>query len=198
MLPDFPEAKKHVRGLLLRELQRRIPQMAPILAGISHTRIHEGRLARLTRADKSSDEISFQLSSAELSLPREQMRRISVEQLMDHVTHLAEQLAGHQAQLLFQTIREATEATGNAVSAARLGEKEAFLEMERRIEMDFDAETLEPKNLVYVMHPSQAKRIKALSEEWEKDPEFIAEQKRIRQTKIEEWRARENRRQLVD
>lgn len=64
--------------------------------------------------------------------------------------------------------------------------------------MEFDPATLQPKGLMFVVHPTQAERFMKLAAEWENDPEFQAEHKRIREKKIEEWRARENRRQLVD
>lgn len=70
--------------------------------------------------------------------------------------------------------------------------------MNRRLQMEFDPETLEPVNQMIVVHPSQAQSFIAQAKEWEKDPEFVAEMKEIRQRQIEEWRARENRRKLVD
>lgn len=198
MLPDFPEVKKHAGTLFLRAVTRQIPVHEPILRGIRHTRVHEGCTAMLTRADQSTDKIEFQKASAELSVSRDQMRRITVEQLMEHAAHMAEQFAGQQVQLMIARLSEAIDAVGNAVSAKEIGAKEAFLEMERRIQMEFDPETLQPKNLVFLLHPDQVETFKAQAEEWEKDPEFVAERKRIRQRKLEEWRARENRRKLAD
>jgi hypothetical protein len=160
--------------------------------------MHEGRTARLTRADRSTDEIAFQEAKAELTIPREQMRRVTIEQLLEHVATMAEQFAGHQVRLMFSRITKAVEEVGNAVSAADLGTKEAFLESQRRLQVEFDPDTLEPKNLVIVLHPDQVERFKAEAEEWEKDPDFRAEMARIRQQQIEDWRARENRRKLVD
>lgn len=198
MLPDFPAVKEHARRLFLRAVRDRIPEHAPLLRGIRRSRIHEGRSARLTRQDTSTDEIEFQAASAELEMTREQMRRITVEQLLDHVSSMAEQFARQEVQLMFTRISEAVEQVGNSVSAAELGVKEGFLEMQRRLEVDFDPETLQPKNLVLVMHPSQVERFKVQAEEWEQDPKFVAEMEKIRQQQLEAWRARENRRKLVD
>jgi len=160
--------------------------------------VHEGRAATLTRADESADRIEFKKATVELSIGRDQMRRITVEQLMEHVSAMSQQFAAHQSQLMISGLSKAVDEVGNAVSAKEIGPKEAFLEMERRIQMEFDPQTLEPKSLVFVLHPDDVERFKAQAEEWEKDPEFVAERARIRQTKIEEWRAREDRRKLVD
>lgn len=70
--------------------------------------------------------------------------------------------------------------------------------MRRRIYMDFDPTTQQPTNPVMVIHPSQVESIKKQTEEWAKDPAFVAEMDQIRLQKLEEWRARESRRKLVD
>lgn len=198
MLPDYPAVKKFAHSALLRAVKNQIAREEPLLGQVRHTTIHEGRAASLTRADASSDEIAFKTSTAEVTIPREQMRRMTVEELQEHVVGIARQFAEHQARRMFEELGRVVDEVGNTVSAKELGEMEAFLEMERRIEMDFDPVTLEPKGLMFVVHPSQADRLEKLAADWEKDPEFEAEHKRIREKKIEEWRARENRRQLVD
>jgi hypothetical protein len=198
MLPDFPAVKKRARMLFLRAVRQHIPIHSPILDGIRHTRIHEGSTARLTRADKSTDEIKFQGAHAEIAVDRAQMRCISLDDLIQHASKMAEQLAEQQTKAMFERLNQAIEAVGNTVSAQELGAKEAFLEMERKIQMDFDPVTLEPKGLALVLHPDQVESMKAQADEWSRDPEFVAERKRIRQAKLEEWRARENRRTLAD
>lgn len=198
MLPDYPDTKNRARRLLIKLIQEQMPQHEPLLAGIKHSRVHEGRSAVLTRQDESIDDIEFRSAGAEVSLTREQMRRVTVDELLEHVSSMAAQLAGQQVQLMFEKVSKAVEEVGNVVSASELGTKEAFLEMQRKLEVDFDPETLEPKNLVIVLHPSQVQSFKAQAEEWEKDPAFVAEMDRIREQQIEAWRARENSRKLVD
>lgn len=198
MLPDFPDVKNLARRAFIRAVRRGIPQHEPLLDGIGQSRVHEGKTARLTRRDESTDQIEFQAASATLDITREQMRRTSVEQLLEHASHIAEQFAEQQAKLMLSRLSEAVEQVGNSVSAAELGMKEGFLEMQRRLEVEFDPETLEPKNQVLVMHPSQAEKFMAQATEWDQDPEFVAEFEKIRQQQIEAWRARENRRKLVD
>lgn len=198
MLPDFPAVKNHGRAIFIRTVMHYIPIHEPLLKGIHHSRVHEGRTATLTRADQSQDRIEFQKGSAQLAVPNEQMQSITLEQLMSHASDMARQLAGQQVQMTFERVSQAAENVGNVVSAKELGAKEAFLEMQRRMHMDFDPESLEPKDLMLVLHPDQIESFKKQAAEWEQDPDFQAELKRIREAKIEEWRARENRRKLVD
>lgn len=198
MLPDFPEVKNFARRAFIRAVRQRIPHHEPLLAEIKHSRVHEGRYAHVTRLDESTDRIEFQAARADLEVTRDQMRRITVDELLEHVSRIAEQFAEQQARLMFTRISEAAEQVGNVVSAADKGLKEAFLDMQRRLEVDFDPDTREPKNQVIVMHPDQAEKFMAEAATWEQDPEFVAEMDRIRQQQIEAWRARENRRKLVD
>jgi hypothetical protein len=170
----------------------------PLLKQIRKQRIHEGSSAVLRRADHTSQDIRFRQATAELAIPREQMRRITLDQLRQHIAHMAEQFARHQSEMLFSGIEESVQMTGNSVSARELGMKEAFLESMRRIYTEFDPDTLQPIGQSIVLHPSQFESFKSQAEEWEKDPEFIAEVERIRLAKLEEWRAREDNRKLVD
>jgi len=196
--PDFPRVKAEARRLVDRAVRQHITASSPVLADIGHTRIHEGRAAQLTRADASTDDIRFRRATATIQIPREQMRRVTVEQLIAHVRDMAAQLADQQTAMLFERVTEAVESVGNVVSAAEMGARAAFLEMERRIEVDFDPVTLEPNERVMVIHPSQAEAWKARWEEWERDPEFTAELARIREAQLQAWRAREDRRRLAD
>lgn len=198
MLPDFPDVKRFAQRQFLRAVQRQIPEHEPILRGIKSSRAHEGTTALLTRADATSANINFQEATAELSVSREQMRSITAEQLMEHIVSMSRQFADHQVRQLFSRVSEAVEEIGNSVSARELGAKEAFLEMNRRLEVSFDPETLEPMNQVIVLHPSQVVSFKAQVDEWQQDPEFVAEMNRIRQQQLEAWRAREDSRKLVD
>ncbi|HET6232040.1 MAG TPA: hypothetical protein VFE05_18345 [Longimicrobiaceae bacterium] len=190
--------KNLARRAFTREVRRGIPRHEPLLEGIGQSHVHEGKTVRLTRQDESTDQIEFTVASATLDITREQMRRISGEQLLEHASRIAGQFAEQQAKHMFARLSEAVEQVGNSVSAADLGMKEAYLEMQRRLEVDFDPETLEPKNQVLVMHPSAAENFIAQATEWDQDPEFVTECERIRQQQIEAWRARENRRKLVD
>lgn len=198
MLPDYPEYKDRAGRAIIDGVRARIPQLEPILGQVRHFVVHEGDGAHLTRADQSSEAIAFVEAHAELQIPKEQMKAVTAEQLVEYVTTIATQLAEHQARHMFATLERVTSEFGNTVDAKELGMKEALLEMERRIQMDFDPETLEPKGMSIVLHPSQVEKLMASAAEWEKDEEYVAKRAAIRAQKVEEWRARERARALAD
>ena len=198
MLPDFPDVKDRNRRLFLEAVRKRILAQEPLLAGIGHRRVHEGRTARLTRRDRSVDEMEFQEARAELQIPREQMRSVTIEQLLAHVNIMAEQFAEQQVHLMISKIHEAVENVGNSVSAQELGNMEAYLESQRRIEVEFDPDTLQPKDMVIVLHPDRVDSFVAQMKQWEEDPYFREESEKIRAKQLEAWRAREDSRRLVD
>lgn len=70
--------------------------------------------------------------------------------------------------------------------------------MMAKVEWSFDPETEEPTGMSFVMHPDTAAKIIPLVKEWEQKPEFKARYEQLVERKREEWRARENRRKLVD
>ena len=198
MLPDYPRFKARAGRVLIDAVRTRIPQVEPILGQVGHFRVHEGESSHLTRADSSAEDIPFVQASAGIEIPREQMKTVTAQQLVDYVTTIAQQIAEQQARHMFATLERATEAVGNTVSAKDMGLKEALLEMERKIQMDFDPETLEPKGMSIVLHPSQVEKLMAAAAEWEKDEDYQKRRAEIRAQKLEEWRARERSRTLVD
>lgn len=198
MLPDFPLLKSHVRRTFLQAVRKQIPFHEPLLKDVRSTTLHEGVGSRLTRSDGSSAPIDLKAATAALTIDRQQMKRIDLDGLLKHVSTMAEQFASQQARLMFSTISEAADEVGNTVSTADAGLQAAFLEMQRKLHVDFDPDTLEPKGMVMVIHPSQAQAWMAQAEAWEKDPVFVSEMATIRKQQIEAWRAREDSRKLVD
>lgn len=198
MLPDFPKVKQFAQRAVLRAVALEIPRLEPMLAGIRHTTIHEGMSGHLTRSDSTTDEIKLRPAHAEISIPKAKMKRITFEELRELLVQMAEQIAEQQAKAFIEKIGRTVDETGNSFSVAQLGHKQAFLEMERGIEADFDPVTLEPQGHVLLVHPNQLAQIAKFAEESASDAEFQQELKLIRQQKLEEWRAREDRRKLVD
>jgi hypothetical protein len=198
VLPDYPKAKNFARSLLLKGLRAQLTIHEPLLQGVSRSIVHEGRTTRLTRADSSTSQVDFVKTELGIEISREEMKNSSPERLQQHISAMAKQLAEAQVKVMLETAARASDEVGNTVSAAKLGEKEAFLEVERRRHVDFNSQTMEPLHQVIVMSPSMFERYKELSIEWEKDPMFVKELERIRAKQIEDWRARENRRQLAD
>jgi len=117
---------------------------------------------------------------------------------MSKFKKIAEHLAEAQGKMVLTTVSEAAESVGNVVSAKDMPIREALLEMQRKIQLDFDPRTGEPHQHTMVLNPETFEKIKDDLENLERDPEFLAELSEIRQEKWMDWRDRESRRRLVD
>ena len=198
MLPDFPSIKNHVRGVLLRWAQQQVPQIAPLLGEVGHFRQHEGKSGHLVRADESSETIDYPGSRFQLEITPEEMKELDLPGLFEKLRTLAEQIAEAQSKMMFAKVSEAVEQVGNTVSAEGDFKPEHLSEMLSKVQMEFDPATEQPIGHSFVMHPDTAAKIIPKVKAWEQDPAFVAEHERILAKKREEWRARENRRKLVD
>ncbi len=110
----------------------------------------------------------------------------------------AESLAEAQGKMMFTTASEAAESVGNVVDAKDMPIREALLEVQRKVQLDFDPRTGEPRHHTMVVNPEMFEKIKDDLEGLERDPGFLAELAEIRQKKWMDWRDRESRRRLVD
>ena len=199
MLPDFIRVKTRVNRDLLRWVRQQIPTVAPLMQGVAKYHQHEGKHGRIVRNDGSEDPIDFKHVSCESVLNREEMKRFDWEALLQKLTAVAEQVGRAQTQQMLAVAGEAAESVGNVVPAGGELTPDKFLEVFRRVEMDFDPQTLRPKpGLTIALHPDIAASVLPKVKKWEKDPKYKAEYERIISVKREEWRDREANRKLVD
>lgn len=199
MLPDFKKAKDRAHRDLLRWVRRSIPAVTPLIQGVATVRQHEGRSGSIVRPDETRDTIDYQPQSFELALSRDEMKRSDLRILQEKLKTLSEQIGQAQTKRMLQVAGEAADSVGNVVHADGNLTQDHFLEMLRRVQMDFDPETLQPApGFFWVMHPDTAASIIPKVKEWEKDPEFNARYERVMEEKREEWRDREADRKLVD
>ena len=199
MLPDFTRAKTRFNRDLLRLLRKQIPAVAPLMQGVATLHQHEGKSGQIVRADGSEAPIDYEDVSCESVLNREEMKRFDQEVILQKLTEVAKQIGQAQTQQLLKTAGEAADSVGNVVHAGGELTPDKYLELFRKVERDFDPQTLQPKpGFVWVMHPDMAASVVPKVKEWEKDPAFNAEYERIMAVKREEWRDREANRKLVD
>jgi hypothetical protein len=198
MLPDFTLAKARANRDLLRWVQRQIPAVTPLIQGVAAFRQHEGKIGKLVRSDESEHTIDYRLESFEFTLDREEMKRFDLAGTQQKLTDLAKRVGEAQTKRMLEVAGEAADSVGNVVHAGGELTPDKLLEVFRRVQMDFDPQTLKPKpGFVWVMHPDMAATVIPKAKEWEKDQAFNEEYERILATKREEWRDREARRKLV-
>lgn len=199
MLPDFTKAKARANRDLLRWVQKQVPLVTPLIRGVQTFRQHEGRAGTIVRVDASEAPIEYKEEGFEFTLTRDEMRRFDLALIQQKLLELAKQLGQAQSKKMLEMAGRAADEVGNVVNAeGKPLTPEKFLEIFKKVQMDFDPQTLEPKpGFVFVMHPDMAAKIVPKVKEWEKDPKFNAEYERIIDENREAWRAREANRKLV-
>ena len=199
MLPDFTGVKTRVNRDLLRRVRQQVPVVAPLMQGVATFHQHEGKIGRIVRADESEDPIDYHLVSCETVLNREEMMRFDLTAIQQKLSEVANQIGQAQTKRMLEAAGEAADSVGNVVHDGGELTPDKVLEVYRKVERDFDPQTLQPKpGFVWAMHPDVAASVIPKIEEWEKDPAFKAEYERIMTVKREEWRDREANRKLVN
>ena len=111
--------------------------------------------------------------------------------------------ASKMAKHSFKQISKIIDETGNSIQAKGSWTKEQFLEVIRKIMMDFDEETGQLLMPTMYIHPSQADSVRAMIKDTENDPEYKLEFDRIIEQKdrnfmleklIENWLTSTNER----
>jgi hypothetical protein len=199
MLPDLAKVKSRANRDILRWVRQQIPVVTPLIQGVATFRQHEGRVGRMIRTDDSEASIDYHQSEFRFELNRDEMLQFNLQSIRQKLMELARKVGEAQSKRMLEVAGEAADSVGNVVHAG--GELTAlkFLEVIRRVQMDFDPNTLEPApGFVWVMHPDTAASVVPKVKEWEKDPEFKAHYEQVMGVKREEWRDREANRKLVD
>jgi len=198
MLPDFAKAKARAQRDLIRAVEQQVPIVAPLLKGVARFRQHEGGGSHLTRADSSQSTIEYKRSEFSFTLKCEEFKRFDLAVVREKLIDLARQMGEDQTKRMLEVVKEAADEVGNVVHAGGELTQDKFLDVFRKVEMDFDPKTLKLlPGFSFVMHPDMAAKVVPKVQEWEKDPEFNAKYERIMATKREDWRDREARRKLV-
>ena len=198
MLPDFAKAKARAERDLLRAVEQDVPNVGPLLKGVAKFRQHEGRGSHLTRADNSTSTINYQRFEFSFTLSREELKQFDLPVVRQKLVDLARQMAEEQTKRMLEVVKEAADEVGNVVHAGGELTQDKFLDIFRKVEMDFDPKTLKLlPGFTFVMHPEMATKVVPKVQEWENDPEFNAKYEHIMATKRGEWRDREARRKLV-
>lgn len=198
MLPDYPHVKRKAAAFLRRYLKDEIRRAAPFLKDVGSTIQHEGHEGTYEDVDGQERRIDYETITAGCEITHDEMRRGSLQAIMSKYKKMAEDLAGAQGKMMLTTVSEAAESVGNVVSAKDMPIREALLEMQRKIQLDFDPRTGEPRHHTMVINPVTFEKIKDDLESLERDSEFLAELSEIKQKKWVDWRDRESRRRLVD
>jgi hypothetical protein len=195
MLPDLPTVKQNVMAAIANFLSMRIRQRLGIFGEIPHQRLHEGDRMRIIRADGSVEESAPHRSSAEDSIPTEEVPLLTPEERLRRIEILAENMARQMRQHMHDSICKTLDDHGQSVDLrGQPFGPEALLEVFAKIQMEFD-ETGNPDGLC--MTPDMTEQWDRLQQQIESDTCLQRRFDELLERKRGEWRDREAARKLV-
>jgi hypothetical protein len=197
MLPDLPIVKRNVMTAINGYLAMRIRQKMGIFGEIPHQRLHEGDRNRIIRDDGSVEDSALKRSSAEDSIPVEEVPLMTSEDRLRRMELLAEEMAQQMSQHMHDSLGKTLDDHGQTINlqGQPLG-PEAVLEMFDKIRMQFD-EAGNPVGLSVVFAPEMAEQWASVQKQIEGDPALQQRFNDLFDRKRGEWRDREAARKLV-
>lgn len=115
VLPVFPKIQRMRERSNLDTVRKFADAMSPIMMSVGRHIQHEGAEARIDRHDATSDDIKMHEVGASTTVMRLPLRQFDEWKLLEHLREVAEQMAMGTSQMMFSTLEEVTEKTGNVV-----------------------------------------------------------------------------------
>ena len=198
MIPDFPVEKEKIMQALMLRHERKHAEYLGFFSEIPAYSHHEGNRWAIKRADGSESEEEYRDIRTEFKVKFDDIPKMTPADLISRIDALAEETARQMHGVIMEEITAATDEAGRSIDArGRPLDQELFLKGMDSIDLDFDSNgKLKPPAII--MHPKLWEARKDEIKSWESDPEFAKQYEALMARKKDEWRARENRRKLVD
>jgi ABC-type multidrug transport system ATPase subunit len=157
----------------------------------------EGDRSIIVREDGTEDETKIQRISAEMAISLNGLDSSNPKAVLDQIDKAAKEMAIQKSKMIMETIEEAVDRVGNVVDdkGQQFGPDHIFRMLEK-IWIEFDADD-KPILPTIVADKKGVDRIAEVFREMEKSPEMKTRFDELIETKRNEWRDREARRQLV-
>ena len=197
MLPDFPKTKEKLKKMIVSEIKKAQSRHLGGLANVPVSRMFEGKKSIIVREDGSIEDMNPQAITAEFVINLAEIKGMSHEMILDKINTMAKDMAEKQAKLSYEVIGKAAEEVGNVVDAdGETFSMDLFFQALEKIDRDFD-EAGNPSELACSVSPELFSSIAKIIEQAKTDPEIDERFKALMERKREEWRVRENNRELV-
>ena len=197
MLPDFLKTKEKLRKMLNSEMKTANLRHLGPLANIPVSRMFEGNKSIIVREDGSVSDMNPKPITSELKIDLAKIEGMSHEMILDKINTMAKEMAEKQAKLSYEVIGNTAEEVGNVVDAdGETFSMDMFFQALEKIDRDFD-EAGNPSELAWAVSPKLFPSIAKIIEQAKIDPEIDKRFKALMERKREEWRVRENNRELV-
>jgi len=201
MIVDFIKVKHALDKAANMFIRAEIKKRTPFVSQIGVIPQHEGSDASYETVDRQVQEIDYQLTlSKPIELTKEQMGRLSLDDIQRLLTDVAEDMAHKIESTALGKLGQILEDTGNTiVESGPLG-PESFLRSLEVMQVDFDDVRERPHIPSIVLHPNTFARLKEQTDKMSADELNAIERRReaILDKKYEEYVSRENNRKLVD
>lgn len=196
MLPDFPASKQAVRKHLQEYFEGRVRfHSGGLMHNVPSRIMHEGEVLVTEHSTDFIQETPLHpiISSTTISIEKLLRDTKMVYGIMDE---MAIQTAEQQSKIMFETISDITERTGNVLR--RNGEMsiETILLMYEKVEMDFDIDG-KPILPSIIVSPNDLEKTKLLLEKLQTDSEAIGKFEKVIEDQRIKWNDRQNNRELV-
>lgn len=199
MLPSFSRVKKKIYEEDIKPFFDSVRMRDPLISNINHTVYHEGNITSYETVEGEVVKPDTQSISADMQITIEDVEKQDINIVLRKVEKAAEEFSSQQAQMMFRTVSQVTEKTGNTLDAG--GQKltpELFLELVEKVQIDFDPDTGQPSLPTLYIHPNMTPQVKQMIKDADADPTHKAKFDQIIEQKRKEWNEREAYRKLVD
>lgn len=193
MLPDFLKTKEKLKKMLDSEMKKAQSRHMELLADTPKSNLFEGGKVILIRTDGSREEVKMEKATSKLEVKWKEVETMTHEMVLDKINSVSEEMAEKMRISFCETLSEAAKEAGNVTSSD--GEPltiDLFLKMLEEMHIFFDKKG-NPSGLTFADSPKLRPALAEIISQAEFDPRYQA----LIERKREEWRVRENNRELV-
>ena len=202
MIVDFVSIKERLERIATLRLRREIEKRTPILSMIGKHLLHEGSKYSFETVDHEKREMKFQKAETTITLSRQEMGRISHQEIMAKIETSAEEMARQMERGTLQTLSEELERVGNTISGGgKPFSPETILQGLQMIQIDFEDDSRDKPQLptwVISLELAAKTKIQEAAMAEEEKAEFEVKFQAILDQKYEEFLVREGTRKLID
>ena len=174
-------------------------EAAPAIRQVRILTQHEGEGYQYQTLDGGQRQTDYLPIHAESNFSAEDILRDGLVGAVNRMRDMGTEIGHQQEAHLFEMANKATAEVGNVIDAGgKPMTLELFIDCIDMISIDFDEETGNPKLPTFYVHPDQGDSVRSLIEESQQNHELKKRFDAVIERKREEWREREDYRQLVD
>jgi hypothetical protein len=195
MLPDYTETKRLFGRFFQTYVRRKSRAISPF-ADVQTRYLHEGRGMKVVRADQSESNSQTEQFTSAMEIKFAEIPDLTFDKSIAKFDEMVIDMVRKQTGFALERLSEDIPATQTVDAKGKKLDAEIILEMFETIQLEFYPDG-RPQELQVVGGLFTPDRMKAVDEEFQKNPELQKRYDDLISKKREEWRAREADRKLV-